>query len=149
MACNYLFLLEIPASGAKVGGGWGAFLRRWPHSAMWAGPFIFYGHHRGWLNNPIFSNLGLCAACWAHFMCHLELWPTSVSHPFSFLSSSLGVAGGKHYEKLLSLSLELFFEILLFQITFLLFFSLTIFSHYFLLVVCKYSMWLCFSQGTS
>ena len=49
---------------------------------------LYYGHHRGCLNNPIFSNLGLCAACWAHFMCHHELWPTSVSHPFSSLNSS-------------------------------------------------------------
>ena len=33
-------------------------------------------------------------------MCHHELWPTSVSHPFSSLNSSLGFAGGKHYEKI-------------------------------------------------
>ena len=36
----------------------------------------------------------------AHFMCHHELWPTSVSHPFSFLNSSLGLAGEKHYQKI-------------------------------------------------
>ena len=35
----------------------------------------FYGHHRGYLNNPFFLNLGVCAACCAHFMCHQELWP--------------------------------------------------------------------------
>ena len=46
------------------------------------------------------TNLGLCAACWACFMCHHELWPTSVSHPFSFLNSSLGLAGEKHYQKI-------------------------------------------------
>ena len=74
--------------------------RRWGHlqpcgQALWS----FYGHRRGCLNNPIFSNLGLCAACWAHFMCHHELWPTSVGHPFSFLSSSWGLTGGKHYQK--------------------------------------------------
>ena len=57
-------------------------------------------HHRWCLNNPIFSNLGLCAACWAPFMCYHELWPTSVSHPFSSLNSSLGFAGGKHYQKI-------------------------------------------------
>ena len=47
------------------------------------------------------SNLqdGLCAACWAHFMCHPKLWPTSVSHPFSSLNSSIGFAGGKRYLK--------------------------------------------------
>ena len=33
-------------------------------------------------------------------MCHHELWPTSVSHPFSFLNSSLGLAGGKYYQKI-------------------------------------------------
>ena len=43
---------------------------------------------------------GLCAACWAHFMCHHELWPTSVSHPFSFLDSSLRLAGGKYYQEI-------------------------------------------------
>ena len=49
-------------------------------SAMWVGLTC--------LNNPIFSTLGLCAACWTHFICHHELWPTSVSHPFSSLNSS-------------------------------------------------------------
>ena len=49
---------------------------------------------------PFFSNLGLCATCWAHFMCHHELWPTLVGHPFSTLISSLGLAGGKHYQKI-------------------------------------------------
>ena len=62
------------------------------------GSFNFYGHHWGCLDNPIFSNLGLCAPCWAHVMCYHELRPTSVSHPFS-LNSSLGFAGGKHYQK--------------------------------------------------
>ena len=47
-----------------------------------------------------FSYLGLCAACCAHFICHHELWPTSVSHPFSSLNSPLGFAGGKHYRKI-------------------------------------------------
>ena len=37
-----------------------------------------------------FFNLGLFAACWVHFMCHHKLWPTSGSHPFSFLNNSLG-----------------------------------------------------------
>ena len=65
-------------------------------------------NHMGWslnflwppmefLNYPIFSNLGLCTACWAHFMCHHELCPTSVSHPFSSLNSSLGLTGEKLY----------------------------------------------------
>ena len=42
------------------------------------------------LKNPIFSNLGLCAACCAHFMCHHEFRPTSVSHPFSSLNPFTG-----------------------------------------------------------
>ena len=33
-------------------------------------------------------------------MCHHELWPTSVRHPFSPLNSSLGFAGGRHYQKI-------------------------------------------------
>ena len=49
---------------------------------------------------PSFSNLGLYAAFWAHFMCHHELWPTSESHPFSCLDSVLGLTGGKHYQKI-------------------------------------------------
>ena len=71
----------------------------------------------GCLNNSIFLNLGLCAACWAHFICHHELWTTSVSHPFSSLDSILGLAGGKHYQKITMLSLD-FFKILLFQAAF-------------------------------
>ena len=49
---------------------------------------LFMATTRGCLNNPIFSNLGLCAVCWAHFVCHHELQPTSVGHSFSFLNSS-------------------------------------------------------------
>ena len=47
----------------------------------------------GCLTDPIFSNLRSYAACWVHIMCHHELWPTSASHPFSSLSSSLCLAG--------------------------------------------------------
>ena len=74
----------------SCGWGWGLF---------WYGGHLrpcgrvlksLYGHH---LKNPIFSNLGLCAVCWAHFTCHHELWPTSVGHPFSFLNSSWGLTG--------------------------------------------------------
>ena len=43
-------------------------------------------HHQGCLNNPIFWNLGLYAACWAHFACHDELWATSMSHPSSLIN---------------------------------------------------------------
>ena len=117
--------------------GWelGAFLRWWPPSAMWSGPFIFYGRHGGCLNDLILSNLGLRAACWAYFMCHHELWPTSMSRPFSSLNSSFGLTEGENISrKLLSLSLDLFFKILLFHVAFLIFFSIAIFSPYFFLV---------------
>ena len=48
-----------------------------------------------------FFDLRLYAACLTHFMCHDELWPSSDTHLFPFLSSSLGLAGGKHYQKIL------------------------------------------------
>ena len=67
-------------------------------------------------------------------MCHHELWPTSVSHPFSSLNSSLALLEESTTGKLLSLSLDMFFKILLFQVAFLIFFSIAIFSPYFLLV---------------
>ena len=51
-------------------------------------------------------------------MCHHEVWPTSVGHPLS----------------LISLSLDLFFKILLFEVAFLIFFFIVIFSPYFLQV---------------
>ena len=41
-------------------------------------------YHQGCLYNHIFPNLGSCAACSAHSMCHNELWLTSMSYPFSF-----------------------------------------------------------------
>ena len=63
---------------------------------MWS----FYGHHQRCLSNPIFSNLVLGAACWAYLICHHELWPLWVSHPFFFLNRSLGLSGGKHYQKI-------------------------------------------------
>ena len=64
-------------------------------------------------------------------MCHHELWPTSVSHSFSFFNSSLGLAREENStRKLLSLFLHLFFKILLFQVTFLISFSIPISLHY-------------------
>ena len=60
-------------------------------------------HHQRCLNNPIFFNIGLCAACWTHSVCHHhdhELCPTLVSHPFSFLSNSLCLAGEKYYQNI-------------------------------------------------
>ena len=86
------------------------------------------------LNNPIFSSLGLCAACWAHFMCHYKLWPSSVSHPFSFPNSSLGLAGGKYYLKITIPVFRVVLQNFAIQVPFLIFFSIAIFSPYYLLV---------------
>ena len=97
------------------------------------GLLIFHGHW-GCLNNPIFWNLGSCAACWAQFMYHHKYWPTSVSHPFSFLNSSLGLTGGKITWKLLFISLGLFFKISHFQARFFILVSIAIFYPDFILV---------------
>ena len=42
------------------------------------------------LNNPIFLKQVVYAASWAYFMCHHELWPISMGHPFSFRNSFEG-----------------------------------------------------------
>ena len=55
-------------------------------------------------------------------------------HEFSFLNSSLGFDGGKHYQKITIPIFILFFQILLLQVAFFIFFSMAIFSPYFLLV---------------
>ena len=126
----------------RCGWGLGALLRWWPPSTMWVGHLIFFTATTGdvWII-PSFRILGLCAACWAHFGCHHELWPTSVSHPFSSLNNSLGLTGGNVTRKLQSLSLDLFFKILLFQVAFLIFFSITtcfswLSSGWFVIAVC-------------
>ena len=75
----------------------------------------------------------IIAACLAHFMCHFELWPTSVSHPFSSLNSPLlnRPFWRKNITRILpSLSSDLSFKILLFQVAFLIFFSIVILSLY-------------------
>ena len=68
--------------------GWGLFLRCWSPQPC-GGSFNIFGHRRECLNNPIFSNMGLCGACWAHFMCHHELWLILVRHLSSSLNNSL------------------------------------------------------------
>ena len=67
-------------------------------------------------------------------MCSHELWPTSVNHPFFYLNSLLGIAGGKLPENCYPYLKTWFFKILPFQVAFLILFSVVIFSHYFLLV---------------
>ena len=127
------------------GWGLGAFLRWWPPSAMWAGLLILYGHNRWCLNNPIFSNLGLWAACSARFMCHHELWPTSVCHPFSSVNCSSGLTVGKYYQKI---TIPVF-RLILPNFASPGWFSYILLSLYFLLTFfwlgCYCSMWLCIS----
>ena len=118
--------------------------------AQWVGVGGFSKVVATFNHYPIFSNLGLCAARWACFMCHRELWPTSVRHPFSSLNSSLSFAGGKHYQKI---TIPIFRPVLQnfvipgykihnsFQ---LLPFLLTFFR-----LVCYCNVWLYFSQGSS
>ena len=94
---------------------------------------LFKYHHQGCLNNPIFLNLGFCAACRARFICCHKLWPTSVSYPFSSLNSFQAMLEENVTRKFLSPSLDLFFKFLLFQVAFFIFFSIAVFSPYFLL----------------
>ena len=102
---------------------------------MWAGPLIYYSG--GCLNNPIFFNFGLCAACWAHFMCHHELWPTSVSHPFYFLNSSLGLARRKYYQKIIILIFRLVLQNFAIPGNFLyILFYHYLFSGWFVIAIC-------------
>ena len=72
----------------------------WPPSTMWVGSLIYSWPPPGMSEWSHLFELGLCAACWAHFMCHHELWPTSLSHPFSSLNSSSGFARWKHYQNI-------------------------------------------------
>ena len=65
-----------------------------------------------------------------------ELWPTSVSHPFSSLITSLGLTKGKYNQKITIPIFRLIHQNVDFQVAFLLlFFSVAIFSPYFPLVV--------------
>ena len=106
----------------------------------------FFANKSGFVPNYTFLNLGWYAACRARSMCHHESWPISVSHPYSFLNSSLGLAGAKHYHKITIPILRLFFNccsrlIWLYSALSLLF-LLTLFW-----LSCFCSMWLYFSPG--
>ena len=91
-----LLILSYSTSYHELGWGLGSFLRWWSLSTMWDGPLIFSVPPLGMSEWSHLIEFKLCAACWAHFTYHYELWPTSVSHPLSSLNSSLGLAGGKY-----------------------------------------------------
>ena len=65
----------------------------------------------------IFPNLGLNTACWAHCMCHHELWPTSVS-PFPFLNISKTSLRENITRKLLSIPQDFFLKKIALQFCF-------------------------------
>ena len=99
------------------------------------------------MNNSIFFNLGFYAACWAHFMYHEELWPTSVGHPVSSFNSSLDFAGGKHHQKII---IPIFRHVLQnFAIPGCFPYNSYYYIFYLLFVwlVCFCSLWLYFSPG--
>ena len=102
---------------------------------------VMYKYH------PIFSNLGLCAACWAHLMGHHKLWLTSVSDPFSFLNSALGFAREKHYQKIAIPIFRLVLQNFALPVAFLAFFPSLSFLLTFFWLGCYCSMWLYFSSG--
>ena len=83
------------------GWGWRLSLRWWSPSNMCVSDScnLFKYHRRDIWIIPYFE-FGLCATFWARFMCHQEVWPTSVNHSFSFPNNSLCLAGRKHYHKI-------------------------------------------------
>ena len=92
----FFFFFFGGGGGGGGGGAGGAFLRWWHHVG---GSFnLFMAYTGGVWIKLIFSNMWLCAVCWAHFTGHHELWPTSVGQPFSFLNGSWGLTGGNHYQ---------------------------------------------------
>ena len=72
--------------------GLGGSLRWWSPSTMWVGPLISLWTPQGMSEWSHLFEFGLYAVCWVHFVCRHKLWPTWVSHPFSFLNISLGFA---------------------------------------------------------
>ena len=116
--------------------GLGAFVRWWPTSAMWAGPLIYF-----W--PPHFWDVWIIPSfrIWDYVLLveHVSCVITNCGQHQWVIPSPLSIAlqallGENTTRKLLSLSLDFIFKILLFQVTFLIFFSIAIFSHYFLQV---------------
>ena len=121
-----------------------------PRSTMWCGCVLqpFYGHYWGVWIIPSFRILGY-DPCWAHFMCHLEVWPKSVGHPLSILNSSSGLRGGKHYQKITILIFRIFPKNLLPRLPFLYSFLFRSCILTFFKLVCYCSIWLYFRHRTS
>ena len=71
-----LSYIEMVYNSKQENPSWNCF---WIYG--WVLLTFFKYHQQGCFNDPIFSNLGLHAACWALVMCHHELCPTLVSEP--------------------------------------------------------------------
>ena len=116
------------------GSGLEAFLRCWPPSSMWVGPLIFMATTGGVWIIPYFQIWG-----YVLYVEHISCVITNCGQHQWAIPSLFSIAPEALLEenitwKLLLLSLDLFFKILLFQVTFLIFFSTAVFSPYFFLV---------------
>ena len=76
MGLTVLRYIEMVYNSKQENPSWNCFL-----IYGWVLLTFFNYHQQGCFNDPIFSNLGLHAACWALVMCHHELCPTLVSEP--------------------------------------------------------------------
>ena len=76
-----------------------------------------------------------------HVSCVMNWWPKSVSHHlFSSPNWSLGLAGGKYYQKINIPILRLVLQNFTLQVAFLVFFSIVNFSLYFLAATVRLSV---------
>ena len=73
-----------------------------PHKGQWRRALMFsliWAWINGWESNPEAGDL---RGYRTHYdVIVMELWPTSVGHPFSCLNISWGLTGGKHYHKII------------------------------------------------
>ena len=123
-------MLEKLGQYSWVGGwGLGAFLKWWPPSTMWAGPLIFLWPPPGVSEYSHIFKFGFMCYMLSTFQMSSRI-VANISGPFLFLNSSWGLTGGKYFLEI-TIAFDLLFKILLFQVTFLIFFSIAILSPYF------------------
>ena len=79
------------------GWGLGAFLRWWPPSSMWADPLIYLWPPPGMSEKYHLFEFGI-TCCMLHTF-HI-ITNCCQQHPVSSPSSSFGLTGGKHYQKI-------------------------------------------------
>ena len=122
-------LSATPFSQCSCGWELEAFLRWWPPSTVWVGPLVFLWPPPGgvWII-PSFRIWGYVLYV-EHILCVItncgqHQW--AIPSHFSIALETL--LEENITRKLLSLSLDLVFQILLFQVIFLIFFSIAVFS---------------------